>query len=466
MSSRIRPDAKVGLLLLALPVAALGALGPRYGGDLTVGLPELPASLEPSPALGAERLVSGLVHETLVGVAPEGFPVPALARGFASAAGGREWTLTLREGARFHDDRPVGAGDALSALRRFLRSATPAAARLSECLDGGPAFRTGSTEELPGLTAPDTASLVLRLTEPRPVPLTPLASPAAAVTSPRGAGAGPFIPTVHVPGRRFGLTAFGGHVRGRPYLDRVQLVAISDAPSLAAELHAGRVDAAPAEGGAGPLAATLLLVLDPGRAPFDSAASRAAVASAIDRADLVKHLLPGGDSSAALLAPSLLPPLGSSGPPSRARLGGSVAMAVGRDVPPLVSQRIVAHLSALGLAVRVVPAGPSAVASAPAPARLLLWSPEVPEAGLALRELATLAPAPLAAREALAAAELEADLDRRRAQLHRAEAALRADRVLLPLATVPSPFAVRSGVHGASVDLAGRLRLEDAWVEP
>ena len=109
------------------------------------------------------------------------------------------------------------------------------------------------------------------------------------------------------------------------------------------------------------------------------------------------------------------------------------------------------------------PASPN---QAPTHARLVMWSPEVPEAGLALAELAALARPGPAAREELAGALDETEPSRRRARLHRAEAALRSEWVLVPLASVPVSYRARSGVHDATIDLGGRLVLEDAWVEP
>src|SRR5262249_52511372 len=114
--------AAAALLVLA-PWLLQAALGPRYGGELKVGVLELPATTEPGIERGGGAgLVAALVHETLVGVDEEGFPSPALAQGWTAAAGGREWTLRLREGALFHDGRPVTAADAARSLRRFLRS--------------------------------------------------------------------------------------------------------------------------------------------------------------------------------------------------------------------------------------------------------------------------------------------------------------------------------------------------------
>jgi hypothetical protein len=461
----LRPAAVAALA--AAPLLLDAALGPRYGGELKVGVGELPATTEPGSERGAGAgLVGALVHATLVGVVEDGFPSPALAQGWSTAAGGREWTLRLRDGASFHDGQPVTAADVVRAIRRFLRSPSAAAARLAETLEGGSAFRAGGASELAGLSSPDAKRIVLRFGAAPALPLAPLAAPASAVTAASGAGAGPFVPAAPVPGRRLALTAFTGHLRGRPYVDRVEIVSLPDPSAVPAEIVAGRIDVAPGEPGVTRQAATLLLVLDPARPPFDRLEARAAVAAAIDRGDLVRHLLPGGDAAPSLLVPELLPPLGLGDPPVGGRVTGTATLAVGRDVPTLVSQRVVAHLTTLGLRVAVVPSSPAGVVAAPTHARLMLWSPEVPEAGLALQELAALAPAPPAARAELSAALDETDLARRRSRLHRAEAGLRAERVLLPLASVPVAYRTRPGVHGAVVDLAGRLVLENAWVEP
>ena len=466
-AARAASTAIVGLALLALPAVARTALGPRYGGDVVVGVPVMPASIEARPVAGAaSSLLSGLVHETLVGIDAEGLPAPALVDGWTAAADGREWRLSLRAAATFHDGRPVTAEDALSALRRFLRSDSAAAAWLAAGLDGGMAYRARSASELPGVGVPDGLHLVLRFVAARALPLAPLAAPAAAVTGARGAGCGPFVPLAPAPGKRIRFAAFAGHVRGRPFLDAVDVVALPGVDALEAEFRAGRVDVLAGEDGPSSLSAVLMLVLESSRAPFDRPEARAAVAGAIDRADIVKHLLRGGDAAPSLLVPALLPPLVRSDSPRAGRLTAAVAMAVAEDVPPLVSQRIVASLGAIGLRVEATAVPPLQARTATAAVRLFLWSPEVAEAGLALHELLALVPGLATVDEALAAASRELDLDRRRALLHRAEAALRAANRLVPVASVPVSFRARAGIHHMRVDLSGRLVLEDAWREP
>jgi ABC-type transport system substrate-binding protein len=457
--------AALTLAALAAPLAAGGALGPRYGGALRVGVLELPL---PAPAFcrsADERLLSGLLHETLVQAGPEGHPLPALAAGWTSAASRREWTLQVRDGAAFHDGAPVTADDAVRSLRRFLRSPSPAADQLAQSLAGGAAFRARATEDLPGLEGRPPRAVVLRLEQARALPLAPLAAAAAAVTGPGGAGAGPFAPAAVITGRRAGFVAAAMHVRGRPYVDRVELTAVPET-ALAGELSSGRIDLAPG-GREGPLAAVLLLAVDSTRPPFDRAGARAAVAASVDRANLVRHLLPGGEPGESLLPVPLLAPLPGSPGRAASTLRAAVTLAVSREVPSMVSQRVVAHLADLGLQVTVEARAPSRVLEGPpATLRLWIWSPEVPEAGLALRELARMGPRLTAVDEALAAAEAAPDLDQRRAAHYRAEAALRATHAVVPLAAVPASYRAAARLRGVRVDLAGRVRVEDAWWEP
>jgi hypothetical protein len=253
-------------------------------------------------------------------------------------------------------------------------------------------------------------------------------------------------------------------VHGRPYLDHVALAALGDADAAQAELDSGRAQVVlGGEAGAGAVG-VLLLALDPGRAPLQRIEARQSVVASIDTRALVDHLVPGGEARTGLVPPILLSPLEPGPAPARMALAGAIEIAVSRDVPAPVSQRVLACLSDLGLDASVRPMEPAQALTAPAAARLLWWSPEVAEPGLALREAAALSAG--ADRTALDAAERERDPDRRRALLHRADMALRASWTLVPLAAVPLAFQARGSVHGLRPDPAGALVLEDAWREP
>lgn len=469
LATRTRGRITAGAAVLALALGASdrarSALGPRYGGELRIALAEAATTVEPSTPRGtADRILAGLVHETLVGVDDEGRPRPALVQSWASAADGREWTLRLAP-ATFHDGAPVGSADAVRGLRRFLRSESGAAAHLARGLEGGDEYRRRSSEALAGLTSVDDARLVLRFRVPTAVPLAPLASPAAAIVSARGAGAGPFVPTTPPSGRGLSATAFGRHVRGRPFLDVVRLIV---APAdRGARSDGADADVSPTAPPLPPATGLLLLLLDPAAPPLASGRARALIAASVDRAQLARHFLPGGEAAEALLAPTMLPALPTAPPRSAAGpapVAGRVVLRVASDVPQSASQRVVAHLTALGLEVQALPA-PVAGAAAGQP-RLLVWYPEVAEAGLALEELAALAGWPAAVRTALEAADTIRDFDRRRAELQRAEEALRGTHVLVPLARLPLPLGGRPGVHALRVTASGTLVVENAWVEP
>jgi MarR-like DNA-binding transcriptional regulator SgrR of sgrS sRNA len=464
---RARALAGLGLPLAAAllaPALARPALGPRYGGTLRIGVQALAPAAPGVPRSADERLLAAMVHATLARPGPEGQPVPELAEGWSSAASGREWSLRLRQPAAFHDGEPVRAADVVRSLRRFLRSPSPAAARMAQALTGGAAFRRRASESLPGVEARETRTVVLRFDVARPLPLAPLTAAAAAVTGGTGAGAGPFAPAL-IAGQRASFAAAAMHVRGRPYLDRVEMAAAEE-PAIAADLRSDRLDLA-AGGEGGPLASVLLLAIDPRQPPFDRPPVRAAVAGAVDRANLVRHLVPGGSSDTLLLPPGLL----ASFPAGSARPGAAVRaqpiMAVSREVPFLVSQRVVAHLAEVGLRVAAEPRSAGRLfTGARAPLSLFLWSPEVPEPALALHELAGLFAAQPQVDELLAAADVELALDRRRALLHKAEAALLRADVIVPLAAVPTSFRAAPRLQGVRVDGGGRILVEDAWWEP
>lgn len=443
--------------LLAALTAANAALGPRYGGELTIAVAPFGSTEPRAGHTAGERLAVGLVHETLLKLAPDGGLQPSLAGGWTTSAAGREWSFTLDPHARFHDDTPLTAAAAALSVRRFLRSSSTAAEALAAALEGGDAFREGSTADLPGLSLSDERRLVLRLARRSSIVLHALTSPAAAVVDGNGRGAGPFAPVLDVPGRRLLARAHSGHVRGRPFLDRVLLLAGA---------REGQADARFAGTGAPATAATLLLLLDAKRPPFESASARAAVDASIDRRDLASRVIAGGSPRFALLD------YGKPGstadaavPPARPRLTGSMTLFVEEAVPPAVSQRVVAWLAALGLRAEItVGAGADADRSG-ASARLFLFQPEVPEAGLVLREaLRFTGSGPL--RASLDAADAEPDASRRDELLRDIEQKLLAERALLPLAALPVSLVAREGTQGLRFDRAGRLCVEDAWLYP
>ena len=144
-------------------------------------------------------------------------------------------------------------------------------------------------------------------------------------------------------------------------------------------------------------------------------------------------------------------------------------MGVESAVPALVSQRVVAYLGELGLRVRVrtLPRSLLRVTAVATHLRLILWTPEVSEAGLALREVEGLAmTVGSEVHGGLEEAEHELDPARRRLLLQRVEAGLRGGSRLVPLAWVPASFRIQPRLHGVRLEAGGEPVLEEAWIEP
>jgi hypothetical protein len=440
----------------------MAALGPRYGGSIRVGVLDIHAAEDPEFVRGfGSRLLLGLRHETLIRIGGGGVPAPSLAVGWSASSSGREWRIDIDPQATFQDGRPVTSADAVRSLRRFLRSASPAAAGLAQALDGGAAFREGRTEELPGLGGA-AETLWLRLEAPtRDLPKS-LAAAAAAITAADGTPCGPFVLVHAVPGERAAFVAFGRHVAGRPFLDEVEIRRFHDHDALQLAMAKGAVDVAVGEQGAPDHSARLLLVLDASRHPFRSLEARRRVAAAFDRLVLTERFFPGSEPLCSLSRP----PEGASDcgrPDPSTRAGGAVpvALVVDAAVPASASQRVVAHLLATGHDVTVKVLASDAAASAVGDARLLLWMPEIDTPSLALAELARLPSVP----EPVLRSVLDA-LARGPEGVAEGESALLDSAVVIPLAAA-SAFAVGDPrLARVGMTAGGRLELEDAWLAP
>ena len=92
--------------LVFVPTENLGALDPVVGG---------PRSM---------RNHAYLVFDTLYGIDTGWAAQPQMVEGHQVGEDGLSWTLTLRDGLRFHDKEPVRARDVVASIRRLPRAST------------------------------------------------------------------------------------------------------------------------------------------------------------------------------------------------------------------------------------------------------------------------------------------------------------------------------------------------------
>ena len=250
------------LLLRSTAAAAAVLAAPRLAGaqDRRV-LRFVPyvdlAILDPQINTASQtRNYAYMVFDTLY-AQDDGFnPRPEMVEGHQVDADFRLWTLTLRDGLRWHDGTPVLARDCVASIRRW-GAADPAGRALMSYLAE--------------MTAPSDKVMVLRMREPyRQLPdvLGKIASSMPAMLPERLAntptnrpiteiiGSGPFrfVPGERVPGSRNVFERFDAYVPrpgGTPgltagpklvKLDRVEWLTMPEAGTAAAALRSGEVD--------------------------------------------------------------------------------------------------------------------------------------------------------------------------------------------------------------------------------
>ena len=261
-----------------------------------------------------------MVFDTLYGLDASGQPVPEMVAGHTIEDDGKLWNLTLREGLRFHDGEPVRAADCVASLRRWAKR------------DGFGKTLMAATDEL---SAPDDRTIRFRLKRPFPllplalaktVPIAPFIMPERVIPAEAGTqvkeivGSGPFrfLTGERVPGARVVFARNEAYVprpEGVPGLsagpkivnfDRVEWQIIPDAATALAAVQRGEVDwwerplpdllplAAKDKGlkveitnRAGTIAFLPFNHLNP---PFDNAAIRRLVLSAIDQKEFTEAI--------------------------------------------------------------------------------------------------------------------------------------------------------------------------------
>ena len=122
---RSLPGRVVTALALLLTLADGRALA--QGGILRVGLPALPALLDPALAVDAPAgLVVRQIFDTLVQYKDGSSDVePGLATQWQVSRDGLAWSFRLRDGVRFHDGTPLTSAEVAGSLERLLFPGAP-----------------------------------------------------------------------------------------------------------------------------------------------------------------------------------------------------------------------------------------------------------------------------------------------------------------------------------------------------
>jgi peptide/nickel transport system substrate-binding protein len=181
-------------LLKAAGASAAALAAPRIGRaertNKLVFVPTVDLSVLDPVVTGmrSTRTDAYLVFDTLYGIDTSWAAQPQMVEGHQVDEDGLTWTLTLREGLRFHDKEPVLARDVVASIRRFAQRISFANALMT------------ATDEL---SAPDDRTVRFRLKRPFPHLPEALAGPGdnvPAIMPERLAAASPFKPVAEIVG--------------------------------------------------------------------------------------------------------------------------------------------------------------------------------------------------------------------------------------------------------------------------
>lgn len=228
-----------GMLASGLGHAAEDALAtPKRGGRIRVAAHSSSTGDTLDPAKGAtanDYVRHSMFYNGLTEFDERLIPQPSLAESFETTDGGTTWLFTLRQGVTFHDGKPLSAADVVFSLARHK--------------DPNISSKVMSlAEQMTDIKALDSQQVQITLDSPNIELPAVLAIWQMKIVSEgttdfsRGIGTGPFRCQEFNPGVRSIAVRNDNYWKdGRPYLDEIEMVAISDEPSRVNALLSGDV---------------------------------------------------------------------------------------------------------------------------------------------------------------------------------------------------------------------------------
>jgi peptide/nickel transport system substrate-binding protein len=231
------------LSTLGLPLGRVLAAAPKRGGTLRVSVDQAVTKLNPLlTRVNPEYLVAELLYSGLTRLGVDMAAEPDLAQSWSNSADLTEWTFVLRDGLTFHDGSACTAADVAASFEAILdpKTASPALANV------GPIAQ---------VTARDKTTVVFKLSAPfADLPVTLAYTNAKIVPAAiakggldrldrEAVGTGPFKLVSFEPERLVVVArndAF--YDKGRPYLDRIEVVVYPDTTAEGSALIAGDTD--------------------------------------------------------------------------------------------------------------------------------------------------------------------------------------------------------------------------------
>ena len=228
--------------LIGLATAATLACGPAAAADLRIRLWDNPDAIDPTTGrLYSGRLILNMICDKLFDITPELRIVPVLATGYKISPDGKQMTIGIRKGVKFHDGEPLDAHAVKYSLERHMKM--PGSMRKTEL------------EMIASIDVVDPLTVRLNLTRPSAPLLSYLTDRAGMIVSPRAAErlgdkfgnqpvcTGPFRMSSRPARDQIVLERFKDYWnKDKIHIDRVVLTPIPDGTVRVSNLRAGQLD--------------------------------------------------------------------------------------------------------------------------------------------------------------------------------------------------------------------------------
>ena len=169
----------------------------RPDGDFTLRQEKVQEAYRGNSPLAFPPVAIQNVYETLYRCSPDGIARPFLARDARAENGYRTWEIRLRRDVRFSDGSLLSSADVLEGWKHFWRlppAGEPEVKWLFSSIRGASDFLEDNRKQIDGISLPDSFSLRIELTEPRPFFVEQLTHAVFSVAKAAGVplGTGPF----------------------------------------------------------------------------------------------------------------------------------------------------------------------------------------------------------------------------------------------------------------------------------
>ncbi|MEZ2127314.1 MULTISPECIES: ABC transporter substrate-binding protein [unclassified Sinorhizobium] len=232
---------KTAKFLTTLMAGALMAV-PAFAVELKIGLQDDADVLDPAQSRTfVGRIVYTALCDKLVDVTPDLKIVPQLATGWKWSDDGKELTMKLREGVKFHDETPFNAEAVVATIERNINM--PESRRKSELTSVSKIEATGDYEVKFTLKSPD-VTLLAQLSDRAGMIVSPKAAKEmGAKFGDHPVCAGPFKFVERVQQDRIVLEKFQDYWnKDNIFIDKVTYMPIPDTTVRLANLRSGDLD--------------------------------------------------------------------------------------------------------------------------------------------------------------------------------------------------------------------------------